>query len=261
MLHAITVGEGDRPVVVLHGFLGYGRNLHGLAKRWFGLDPARRLWLPDLPGHGRSAPLPTGATLTTLAEGVQRAAKEAGLPHPLHIVGHSLGGRVGLAAAALAPESVAAVDLLDITPGPIAEGSDTERVLGILRSAPDTAGSRKEMREALMSLGLEAGLADWLLANLVEEGGIYRWRFDRDSLASLHAAITKNDLWPVIEGGALRTRLIRGGRSPFVSEDDLRRFQLAGGRTATVDAGHYVHVERGDEVAELLAERRAWENA
>lgn len=53
----------------------------------------------DLPGHGRTAPLRSGAhTLEAYADVVSRVVVRLA-PRRLHVVGHSLGGAVGLIAA------------------------------------------------------------------------------------------------------------------------------------------------------------------
>ena len=62
-------------------------------------------------------------------------------------MGHSLGGRVALAAARRAPESVTDVTLLDIGPGPLDPAtSETRRVLQVLLAAPAEARDRRELR-------------------------------------------------------------------------------------------------------------------
>ncbi|HSP78563.1 MAG TPA: alpha/beta hydrolase, partial [Myxococcaceae bacterium] len=119
ILESFQVGEGARPTVLLHGFLGTGRNLRSLAVAWSEAEPGRRFLLPDLTGHGTSPGLPPGATLETVAGDVVETARAAGLTGPLELVGHSLGGRVSLAASLRFPEQVASVTLLDISPSPI----------------------------------------------------------------------------------------------------------------------------------------------
>src|SRR5262249_40672668 len=143
-----TVGEGPRAVLLLHGFLGSGRNLVSLARRWSQADPRLRLFLPDLTGHGSSPPLPPGAGLFELAEGVLQTARDPAMARPLTIVGHSLGGRVGLAAALAEPGAVGEVTLLDIAPGPITDPDlDSSRVVNALLSLPAHTGTRSEMKE------------------------------------------------------------------------------------------------------------------
>jgi esterase len=251
-----VVGEGPREVVLLHGFLGSGQNLRGLARRWGERAPARFL-IPDLRGHGTSPRLTPDSDLDQLAADVIATAAAAGFTPPLTLVGHSLGGRVALAAARRAPDQTKEVVLLDITPGAIdPEASESRGVLDLLVAAPATAPDRRTMRAHLMDRGLSGGLADWLLMNLEPDpdGGAYRWRFDRQAFLDLHERFTREDLWPVIDRGEVPVQVIRGGRSRYVSDADAARLQAAGVPVDTLEgAGHHVHVEALDALVDVLA--------
>jgi pimeloyl-ACP methyl ester carboxylesterase len=101
------VGGSGPPIVLVHG-------LGGTAANWRLVAPAlaasRRVVVPDLPGHGRSEPLPGAASVDPFAEAALSVAEaEDALPAPW--VGHSLGGLVALRAAALRPAAVAGVVL------------------------------------------------------------------------------------------------------------------------------------------------------
>jgi pimeloyl-ACP methyl ester carboxylesterase len=96
------VGGSGPPVVLVHG-------LGGMATNWRLVAPLlaaeRRVLVPDLPGHGRSDPLEGAETLAPFADAVLAVlAAEEALPAPW--IGHSLGGLVGLQAAARRPEAV-----------------------------------------------------------------------------------------------------------------------------------------------------------
>ena len=87
-------GSGEPVLLLLHGLGATGDVWEGwrplLAQRW----PGR--WLaPDLPGHGGSPPLP-GYTFESLATAV---ADLVGTSARTVVLGHSLGGVVGLALA------------------------------------------------------------------------------------------------------------------------------------------------------------------
>jgi esterase len=250
-----VVGEGPREVVLLHGFLGSGQNLRGLAKRWGERAPGRFL-IPDLRGHGTSPPLQPDSDLDQLAADVTATAAATGFTPPLTLVGHSLGGRVALAVARRAPDQTKEVVLLDITPGAIdPQKSESRGVLDLLIAAPASAPDRRSMRDHLMQAGLSAGLADWLLMNLEPDpAGGYRWRFDRQAFHDLHERFTREDLWPVIERCEVPIQVIRGGRSRYVSDADAARLQAAGVPVDTLPgSGHHVHVEALDPLVELLA--------
>ena len=249
ILESFQIGEGQRPTVLLHGFLGTGRNLRSLAVAWSQADTSRRFLLPDLTGHGASPRLPPGATLSTLAADVVETARAAGLVGPLELVGHSLGGRVSLAASLRAPGDVASVALLDIAPSSIPTAlSESGKVMEKLRDAPPSAPDRRAMRAELMGRGLSGHLSDWLLMNLesVPEGGV-RWRFDRESLAEFHGRVNGEDLWAALTRPGAKVRCIRGGRAHYVSDEDMARMESLGCPVATLpEAGHFVHVDAPD---------------
>lgn len=101
------VGGGGPPLVLVHGFTGAASNWVELAPL---LARGRRVLVPELPGHGASAPLPAASTLAAYADRVRIVAEREGmLPAP--VVGHSLGGVVALRLAVGRPESVSGVVL------------------------------------------------------------------------------------------------------------------------------------------------------
>src|ERR1700730_14590704 len=89
------VGGTGPPIVLIHG-------LGGMASNWRLVAPElareRRVVVPDLPGHGGSAPLAGAESLDPFADAVLAVvAAEGAAPAPW--VGHSLGGLVGVRAA------------------------------------------------------------------------------------------------------------------------------------------------------------------
>lgn len=257
ILESFQLGEGRRPTVLLHGFLGTGRNLRSLATAWSAVEPGRRFLLVDLTGHGTSPRLPPGATLATVAGDVLETARAAGLQGPLDFVGHSLGGRVSLAASLRAPADVASVTLLDISPSPIPTSqSESGKVMETLLTAPPTAPDRKAMRAELMGRGLSPHLSDWLVMNLepAPEGGV-RWRFDRESLAEFHGRVNGDNLWAALERPGAKVRCIRGGRAHYVTDADKARMEALGCPVATLpEAGHFVHVDAPDALLRWLTQ-------
>jgi pimeloyl-ACP methyl ester carboxylesterase len=208
----------------------------------------------DLTGHGAAPPLRDGADSATLAADVLAAARGLGAGAPLAIVGHSLGGRVALRVAEQAPGRVASVTLLDIAPGPLAGRGEVSAVLDVVRRAPDTFASRAEARATLIAGGLAPPIAEWLLLNLEPASAVYQWRIDREALARLHARVSAEDLWPVVErAGTFPLTCVRGAASPYVSDADARRLEAAGARVVTIaEAGHFLHVEQPEAVLDAV---------
>ena len=90
------------PLVLVHGLGGTIENWRALAPP---LAAGQRVLVPDLPGHGHSAPLPRARNVDALAEAVLAVADAEGIRDAVWI-GHSLGGVVSLRAAALRPDAV-----------------------------------------------------------------------------------------------------------------------------------------------------------
>lgn len=100
---------GDGPTVVLvHGWGFHGGVWRDLAAR---LARSFRVLIPDLPGHGRSRGVHTGASLTGLADDLSRRLTE-----PAIWVGWSLGAFVALAVARNRPQAVSRLVLVGATP-------------------------------------------------------------------------------------------------------------------------------------------------
>jgi pimeloyl-ACP methyl ester carboxylesterase len=96
-----AVGGDGPPVVLVHGLGGTIANWRPIAEA---LTAEHRVVVPDLPGHGGSAaPADGGLGLDALA-GAVLAVLEAEAALPAVWIGHSLGGTVGLRAAATRPE-------------------------------------------------------------------------------------------------------------------------------------------------------------
>ena len=255
LAHA-RVGAGPRAVFVLHGFLGSARNVATLARGLAARCDARSVIALDLTGHGDSPPLPPHPDLASIAHDVLDTARALSLPPPYSLVGHSLGGRVALRAAALQPTGLDRLTLLDVSPSPRLPGGEVAAIVKALVEAPDAAPDRQTFRTWFRQAGIAPASVDWLLLNLVHDDGVYRWRIDRQALAALYPEIGAEDLWPVVEGPrAYRLHVIRGAESDHVPDADARRLEAAGARVDTIaGAGHFVHVDRPDELLDRIVQ-------
>ncbi len=97
-----AVGGDGPPLVLVHG-------IGGTIENWRALAPAlaaeHRVVVPDLPGHGRSAPLLEAGDMDALSQAVLAIADVEDHRGAVWI-GHSLGGVVALRAAVLRPDAV-----------------------------------------------------------------------------------------------------------------------------------------------------------
>lgn len=101
------------PLLLLHGNSASGR--------WFQpqllAPPAGwQLLAPDLPNYGHSGPLTPGSSIEDHTRSLLGFLAQLGVDEPVVLVGHSLGGGVAQALAALAPDRVRALLLIASAP-------------------------------------------------------------------------------------------------------------------------------------------------
>jgi pimeloyl-ACP methyl ester carboxylesterase len=127
------VGGHGPPLVLVHGLGGAAVNFTELAPL---LARNRRVLVPDLPGHGGTAPLPRVEGIDDLAGHVRAVAEREGML-PAAVLGYSMGGLVALRLAVAAPEAVSSLCL--VAPAGIVSATRRARVwvavVGVLRPA------------------------------------------------------------------------------------------------------------------------------
>jgi len=238
-LRVLSGGNGEPLLLLLHG-LGATADVWAgwqpmLADRW----PGR--WLaPDLPGHGGSAPLPE-YTFDALAAAVRHLVEPGAV-----VLGHSLGGVVGLALAA-SDAPVTAVVGLGIK---VAWTDDELGKAQALAARPVTwFASRDEAAERHLRVSGLNGLltADdpAVAAGLVQEDG--RWRLALDPRAF---AVGAPDMADLVARSAAKVTLARGEFDPMNTDEQLGR---CGVPVVTLPGlGHNTHVEGPERCLTLL---------
>ena len=233
-------GDGEPLLLLLHGLGATGDVWSGwrplLAQRW----PGR--WLaPDLPGHGGSAALPE-YTFDTLAEAVSPLVE----PGRTVVLGHSLGGVVGLALAARC--DVTAVAGLGIK----VAWSDEE--LARARSLAERPVAWFDSRDEAVARHLRvSGLAGLVAGDdPAVESGIRvrdgRWRLALDPRAF---GVGAPDMAGLVARSPAPVTLARGERDPMNTDE-----QLAGLGVPVVTLaglGHNAHVESPEACLTLVA--------
>ncbi|MCB9667889.1 MAG: alpha/beta hydrolase [Alphaproteobacteria bacterium] len=252
MIHfeTVTGPEVTRTAWMLHGILGSGRNWRGFARMLRRRDPSWAYVLPDLRNHGETGPLPGTADLQACADDL------AALPSPDRVIGHSFGGKVALQWAATVG-TAEDVWVLDSIPVSVQSGdSDVIQVLAALRHLAMPAADRADVRVALLDAGLSQMLVDWLLTSLKRGEDGWRWVYDLDAIDTMMASYFLADFGAWLERAhdGPEVHIVRAMRSDRWTPDVLDRMHL--GPRATLhelaDAGHWLHVDNPNGLAELL---------
>lgn len=248
ILHATERGEGP-PLVLLHGLYGQASNFGGAQRR---LAKGRRVIALDLRNHGLSPRAPVMG-YRAMAEDVLETLRQLGAL-PATVVGHSMGGKVAMAAALEAPAAVGRLLVADIAP-----------------VAYDHAGSHRQYLAAMQAIALHPGLlraeADAALTEAVPNPGtrsflLQSLRLGADPHWRLNLPVIAEALpwligWPDFEGASYDgpSLFLSGAKSDYVLPEyrpAIRALFPAARFVSLKDAGHWLHVDDPDGFASVV---------
>lgn len=234
-------GAGEPPLVVLHGLLGSSRNWQSAGAALAARGP--RVVALDLRNHGES-PWDNDCSFAAMAGDVLAWLSDT-LSGPVHLMGHSLGGKVAMRLAADHPSSVARLTVVDIAPraypGRLRVDFEAMRRLDL-----SSIASRKDADLALSDLLPDWALRQFILTNLGQDaGGRWAWKVNLDALSQSLPQLLDDPLAPG-QTYAGPCRLIRGGKSDYVLDSDLPAFRLrfpSADVVTLAESGHNPHFD------------------
>ena len=255
-LRSTLVGEGEGPVVVfLHGLFGRGRNFSSTAKA---LQPELRALLVDLPNHGAS-PWREAVDYADMADAVAEHLRQGvASDGPVHVVGHSMGGKTAMTLALAHPELVDRLVVEDVSPTGTGESSEFEHLLSALAGIDlDDVHSLGDADEQLSAQVPQRALRGFLLQNLrAGEDGRLRWQPNlevlRRDLTVITGDIPHLGTDAVFDGPVL---WVAGGDSDYVTEEaepQMRRHFPQTRRVTIKGATHWVHSQKPKVFASVL---------
>ena len=255
-LHLHRYGPaGPVRMLAIHGLTGYGGRWRHLA----GYLPEIAVAAPDLLGHGLSswaAPWTIDANVAALA-----ALLDGEGDAPVLVVGHSFGGALAMHLAAVRPDRVAALLLLDPAVG--LNGAWMRDIAEGMFSSPDypdadeariekTTGSWADVDPSLLNIEIDEHLVEL-------PGGRYRWRVSMPAMMSYWSELARDIVLPP-PGTA--TTLVRAKQTspPYVSDQLIAGLSERLGpdfQLLDFECNHMVPYARPAEVAALIRERLA----
>jgi pimeloyl-ACP methyl ester carboxylesterase len=249
---ALVWGTADAELVLLHGG---AQNAH----TWdtVALALGRPLIAVDQPGHGHSAwrddlDYSPRTMATAVAAAVERLA-----PHARAVVGMSMGGITTIALAAVRPDLVRRIILVDVTPGP--HSGRAVASIHAFVGGPETFASFEEILERTIAFNPTrsvSSLRRGVLHNAKElPDGTWTWRYDRRRNPG--ATTDFSELWDDLGAVKVPIMLVRGALSDVVSDDHVARLRALhpDARVETVEgSGHSIQGDRPLELARLIAE-------
>ncbi|EHK79395.1 alpha/beta hydrolase fold protein [Sinorhizobium meliloti CCNWSX0020] len=205
-----------------------------------------RLIAPDLRGHGQSDKPEGCYTIPEMAHDIRLLIHELGLA-PVHLVGHSLGGRLAQALAERWPEVVRRMVLMSTSAAPRErEGWLWENILA-LRDPIDPEGEFvREWCSTILTPIDEA-----FLSHVRRECASVPARVWR----SIHYEQLAYDPAPLLQDIAAPTLILRGEKDEIATEEHQNQLKggIIGSRLISLpDHGHNMHWEDAATLARLV---------
>ena len=252
------------PLLALHGWLDNAGSFDALAPLLAGQWHVVAL---DLRGHGRSAHLPPGVWYhyVDAFDDLASAFAHFGWPKAT-LLGHSLGATLASLYAALHPERVSRLLLIEGL-GPLS-GSPDEALQRLRTGLDQRAGfaSRRPLRvfatleEAVGARMKASGLSGAAARAIVARGvkavpGGWNWSSDPRLTLASPLRFTEPEVLAMLGGIQAPTTLVLAEpATPYLPDETMARraAQVAGIRVASLPGTHHLHLENAEGVATLL---------
>lgn len=241
------MGEGQ-PLIIMHGVFGSGDNWQTLGRKW---ADEYEVHLLDMRNHGKS-PHSDEFSYELMADDLLEYLDQHEIEKPL-IIGHSMGGKVGMQFAVLNDVRVGKLVVADIAPKPYKPHHD--QILDALNDLDlDNIDSRSEAEEKFKIK--DEGTRQFLLKSLYwKEKGQLAWRFN---LPVITREVEKvGEALPpqaIFQGPTL---FVRGGKSWYIKDEDMEEIEahFPSANLETVEgAGHWLHAEKPKEFYKVVSE-------
>jgi len=240
-------GRGE-PLVLLHGLLGSSDN-------WLGVAPALakhfHLFIPDLRNHGQS-PHSAAMDYRLMAGDLRELLDTQGLPFA-HLLGHSMGGKVGMELALRSPDRVRTLIVEDMAPRAYKPVHNV--IFSALVSLDLNAfQSRQQIEDALAPTIHSVVMRRFLLKSLGrDQAGKFYWKINLQGVADNYPHLNE----PINSDVPFQkpTLFIRGGKSNhiFPSDEPMIHKLFPKSVVQTIpEAGHWVHGDAPQEFIECV---------
>jgi pimeloyl-ACP methyl ester carboxylesterase len=243
-----VVGSGP-PLLILHGLLGSLDNWMPVAQELAAHFQVFRL---DLRNHGRS-PHAAEFNYEVMAADLAEFIRDQNLSS-VHLLGHSMGGKVAMRFAQLHPDAVTKLVVVDMSPREYPPRYDglLDAMLALDLS---TFRHRSEVDVALAAAVPDKTIRQFLLKNLDRDAaGLLFWKPNLAAIrANYHRVREALPTTPPFPGPTL---FVRGGVSDYISSADFglihQMFPNAEMQTIA-SAGHWVHAEAPAEFPRIVS--------
>ena len=234
-------GQGQT-VIVIHGLFGSLDNLNNLSKT---LAEHYDVVSVDVRNHGLS-PRSAQMNYPLMAQDILDLINRLELKQPW-LIGHSMGGKIAMMTAGIAPELIAGLVVADMAPVAYPDARHDNVFAGLTAVAAADCANRKDAEVLLSEHITLPGVRQFLLKSFVPKAmdEADSWRFNVTALIENYPYITS---WPGLEAAYLGPILfIKGAESDYLLPEYqaavVAQFPRAKAKVIP-DTGHWLHSEK-----------------
>lgn len=237
--------KNKEKLVTLHGLFGSKNNWKRIAQKITN-HPVELL---DIPNHG-DAPFIGTFNIPKMATALVETL--TALHPPIHLLGHSLGGKIALQIAHDFPELIQKLIIVDIAPKTYPPHH--QDILNGLKHVPlHKIQTRSDADTFLKPFIDNSSVRHFLIRSLNKIHSNFQWQFDLDLIINDYSEIaSKPHLTHPIPH---KTLFLRGEKSNYILETDqeLLKETCPKMRCETIpETGHWIHAENPDAVIKSI---------
>ena len=255
---------GEGPVlIILHGLYGLSDNWLSFARKF---SENFTVYLVDQRNHGRSPHSPDHSYALMSADLVELMNSEH--IEKAYLMGHSMGGKTAMHFAAMWPDKLLGLIVVDIAPAGYATTTEYSpqaithlNIVNTLQSIDlKQFTSRTEISDELAKTIPNTAIRQFLMKNIHREhDGSFRWKLNVDAISkSLPAMMGPVGLDKILPDRSIREfpiLFIRGGRSNYLLPEhypEIKKY-FPGAEIETIPgAGHWVHADQPEKFLTIV---------
>ena len=246
--------NNQKLIFIFHGLFGRAKNWHSIALKISYMFKGF-LIVFDLRNHGDNEPS-SEISYSLMIDDIYFFAKKNKI-NKFSIIGHSMGGKLGMLFTLLHPHFVKQLFVVDIAPVNYPR-EETEIVDYLLKIDVKNCKSRNEVDLKLSNYINDKELRSFLLQNLNFNNGAYSWSLDLNAI-KMGMKDLRGFPYDIIENTSkIDTFCIFGGDSPYINENYKDKFRTLFTNLnffKIEDAGHWLHVEKPDEFISIISKK------
>lgn len=242
-VHKPEKSISNSPIVLIHGLFGDLNNLGVLGRD---LQHYFDTIQVDVRNHGDSF-RDEQMSYQQMAQDIINLVKSLGYGSAI-LIGHSMGGKIAMAATALEPDFIDKIVAIDIAPVAYQVRRHDKIFAALDDVTKEQAKTRQEATAIMRNTINEDGVISFLLKSF-KQG---EWKFNLPALKSNYEKIIG---WETVPAWDKPVLLIPGGNSPYVQAEHKDQIALQFPKAkawVVADTGHWVHAEKPDYVLRAI---------